>query len=222
MLPVYFALLAFLWEYAVPTPPPTFLLTLESVTAITGVQHVLVAGVVPNDCAGLPGAMADTYCTTIPCPGMGTFRATVDVQGRKSNTITFRVRDHACRQVESPALVPGVYQGAGIPPGVPCRSKVPIPPPPVVTMDTPSMTPLTPYVATPLTEAPIIPHNPKVVAKVPHGPGATPALPPVRVPVPPRGLTDPLPTRPVFVPSGPPETIQVSLPPVDPPRVACP
>jgi hypothetical protein len=54
MVPIYLALLAFLWEYeAAPTP---FLLTLESVEALTGTQQVLVAGVVPNDCAGLPGA----------------------------------------------------------------------------------------------------------------------------------------------------------------------
>jgi hypothetical protein len=220
MVPIYLALLAFLWEYeAAPTP---FLLTLESVEAITGTQQVLVAGVVPNDCAGLPGATEDTFCTTIACPGIGRFRATVEAQGRRSNTITLRIRDHACSQVEGPEVLYGRSQGPPIPPGTPCRSMVNLPPAPVVTLDTPSLTELPRTVAIPRTEAPVIPQNPKVIAKVPHAaPPMTPSDP-ARVPMPPRGLTDPLPARPVLVPAGPPETRPVTLPAVAPPRGPCP
>jgi hypothetical protein len=220
MLPIYFALLTFLWDYE--AKPTTFLLTLESIEAITGVQQVRIAGVVPKDCAKLPSATAITFCTTITCPGMGQFRATVETEGRQSNTITFRVRDKACTQVDGPEVLHGGPPVAGIPPAAPCRSKVALSPPPVVTMETPTMTEIPRTVAVPLTQAPVIPRNPKVIAKVPHDAPPLKLPDPARVPIPPREVTDPPPARTVAVPAGPPQTTQVPLPAVEPPRAPCP
>ena len=185
------ALLGLLWEYEATAPQ--FLITLESLEGITGTRQVLVSGVVPNDCASLPGAGADTFCTSIACPGAGQFRATVAVDGRRSQMITFRIRDAACTQIDGPDVLAGGAPGATIPPGKPCRSIVKLPEAPVVTMEVPSKVDIPLTVAVPRTEAPVIPHNPKVIAKVPHTTRPVPLADPARVPGLPRAVTDPPP-----------------------------
>jgi hypothetical protein len=223
MSAVAFALLVFLWEY--PLPHSRFLLILESVESITGIRRVLVAGVVPSDCAALPTAQADTYCTSIACPGLGQFRATIEALDQwhgHSNTITFRVRDHACTQVEGINVVPGPYTGPRIPPAQPCQSLVQLPPPPAVTIEVPGILPLPLTIAQPHTVAPVIPVNPQVIAKVPHTTIPAPLTMPEIIPMPPRGVTDPPPARTVRVPGGPLEARPVPLPIVEPPGVPCP
>src|SRR5215470_10712955 len=98
------ALLAFAWEYT--GTEPSFFLTLESLEGILGSRKVVVAGVVPNDCAGLPGATGDTFCASVVCPGVGQFRASVASKEGVSNVLTFRVRDQACQQVDGSIAAP--------------------------------------------------------------------------------------------------------------------
>jgi len=218
------ALLAFSWRYG--GADPTFVLTLESLEGIMGSRKVLVAGVVPDDCAGLPWATGDTFCASVLCPGVGQFRASVASKEGVSNVITFRVRDTACKHVDGSILAPDA--GASLPQGKPCRVARKPPPTPVPgspadpTMQVPSAVEIPHMVAVPHTEAPIIPKNPQVVAKVPHAPGHQVTFQGASVPAVPRAITDPPPERTVTIPTGPPQTIPVPLPTIESPGVPCP
>jgi hypothetical protein len=103
-----------------------FFVIVESVENITGIQRAVVAGTAPAVCAQVPGWQTGEYCTQLACPGPGTFRITVEARPyqTRSNTITLRVKDNACRQVEGLVL-------AALPTGVPTAThcQPPTPPP---------------------------------------------------------------------------------------------
>jgi hypothetical protein len=74
----------------------------------------------------------------------------------------------------------------------------------------------------PRTTAPAIPRNPQVVPKQPLAPGTAPLLQlsqRIQAAIP---TTEQPPARTASVPTGPPETIMVQPPPVQPPGVPCP
>ena len=221
MIPLWMALLALAWDFDRTVPAPSFLVILESVATITGVQHLLAAGVVPGTCARLPGADQDDFCVTLLCPGPGTFRVTVDALPwrSRSNTVQFRVLDAACTRLEGVIVGPGSL--AGVPPASQCRSPIPVVVPPVL-VERPTMETVTVLIPVPHTVPPVIPTNPNVVPKVPHAPGTVPGPTPGQVAQVPRVPTEAPPALVVQLPTGPGTLINVPPPAVNPPGVPCP
>jgi len=214
------ALLGLLWDYD-GTAPTDFLVILESIQNVTGVQNLLVAGVSPGVCTQLPTGDAAAFCTVLSCPGPGTFKVTVESLAftTRSTTVTFQVKDRECRQVEGEGIVKGLGNATGVPSATHCRPPQTVAVPPVETQ-VPSQQPVTVQIPVPQTTAPVIPVNPKVVPKQPHAPGtvALPAQPQVaKVPwasTPPPSTT--------MMASGPPTTVRTEQPTPTPPGTRCP
>lgn len=220
MIPLWLALLGLLWNFDRQAAPTDFLVILESVEAITGTQRLLVAGVAPGVCDGMPHGDQDDFCTTLACPGPGTFRITVEALKYKtrSNTVQLRVRDAACTRVEGASSGPGSF--AGVPAAAHCRQPkhVVIPP---VTVEVPALETHTVAMPRPHTTAPVIPGNPDVIPKQPHTGGNIPrptlALLPA-IPHPAAGS----PPLTVTLPTGTPTTVTIPQPPVEVSGVPCP
>jgi len=225
MMPLILLPLVFLWDFDRTAASTNFLVMVESVAGITGSQKLLVAGVASGVCANLPTGDAEAFCVTMACPGPGTLRVTVEAIRYKtrSNTITLRVLDPACRRVEGAIIgpsrpTPGAM--AGVPAAAHCRPPTTIMVPPVE-VTVPSQETLTVAIPTPHLTAPVIPVNPEVLPKTPHLPGAVP-LPTMTAQAPlPLPVTNPPPLT-VTLPSGSPTTVTAPQPPVTVPGVPCP
>jgi hypothetical protein len=218
---VYVVMVGLLWGMEPPSAPvEEFLVIIESVESITGIQRAVVAGTVHGVCAGLPGGTSGDYCTQLACPGPGTFRYTVEARPyqTRSNTITLRIKDRTCTQVEGMVLasVP-----SPVPTAVHCQPSVPLPPPAPVAVTVPQQQTTTVPIPQPQETAPVIPPNPQVVAKVPLEPGA-PTRAPILARAPKVPTTDVPPPLQASVPTGPPETVLVAQPPVTSPGRTCP
>ena len=221
MIPATLILLGLLWDFPRDVEPTDFLITLESVEAITGLQRALVAGVAPGTCTEAPGGDADDFCATITCPGPGTFRVTVEARayGTRSETVQFRVRDRTCTQTEGVIVGPGSL--AKLPPVSHCQPTQTPPPPPPVAVTVPTQETRTVEIPQPPPPTPGRPRRIQVVPKQPLPPGTAPQLELTQrqaaVPT-----AEPPPARTASIPTGPPETVMVAPPPVTPPGVRCP
>ena len=221
MIPAWLVLIGLLWDFDRQAAPTDFLVIVESIEAITGTQRLLVAGVTTGVCAHMPHGDRDDFCTTITCPGPGTFQVTVEAlkYRTRSETIRLRVLDAACTRVEGVMVGPGSF--AGVPAAARCRQGKPVVVPPV-TVEVPTLETVEVPVPKPHTRAPIIPVNPAVVPKRPHMMGEVPLpipAPTVQAPWPHTTAPQPLTVQ---VPTGKPMTVTVSQPPVEVPGVACP
>jgi hypothetical protein len=221
MIPLLLVPLVLLWDFDRTAVPTSFLVLVESVAGITGGQKLLVAGVASGACATLTTGDAEAFCVTMACPGPGIFRVTVEAirYQTRSETITLRVLDSTCTQVE------GASQGSGsladVPSAAHCRPPTTVPTPPVQ-VTVPSTIAYSVPIPTPHAVAPVIPVNPEVIPKTPHMPG-TVALPtltvPAQIPTPPSETPA---TLTVSLPAGPPTTLTVPQPAVTRPGVPCP
>ena len=221
MIPPWMVLLGLLWDFDRQAAPTDFLVILESVEAVTGTQRLLAAGVAPGVCQGMPRGDHDDFCTTMACPGPGTFRVTVETlkDRTRSTTIRFRVLDAACTRVEGVSVGPGSF--AGVPAAAHCRPSIPVVIPPV-TVEAPTLEPSTVAIPKPHTRAPVIPVNPDVVPQTPHVLGAVPRPTLTQSAQKPRTTTDNAHPLTVTLPTGTPTTVAVPQVPVEGPGVACP
>lgn len=217
----YLVLLGILWDFPREVAPTDFLLTLSMVEPLTGTQRALVAGVAAGTCTNAPGGDADDFCTTIACPGQGTFRLTVEARtyGTRSETVSFRVLDGTCTQTEGVTV--GTGSLASVPTATHCQPPTSPPPPAPVAVETPSQETVSVPVPTPRTTAPVIPRNPNVVPKTPLAPNALVVHITQRVAAAQPTATVP-PPKTASVPTGPPVTTMVDPPPVTQPGTPCP
>jgi hypothetical protein len=221
MMPLLLLPLVLLWDFDRTVDQTDFLVIMESIAGITGSQKLLVAGMAAGVCTNVPTGDADTFCTTLACPGPGTFQVTIQAirYNTRSETVHLRVLDLACTRVE------GARQGTGSLAGVPaathCRPPATRAIPPIK-VPVPAMQTISVEIPRPHDVAPIIPVNPDVIPKTPHllGEVPLPTLPQTaQVPLPTTSMPPPLT---VTLPTGPPTTATVPQPPVIMSGVACP